>query len=216
MSETRKRAHGAAGRDGAAISGRSGALALLAAALALAGCGSSTPPPVANVATATAAGSGRTTGGTAAGSTPSRAQLQQGLLRYAACMRSHGVPDFPDPSASGGFDLPRGADPSSPAFRAAQTTCRKLVPGGLGPTPGASTHPSAQWLATMVKAAQCMRRHGVAGFPDPTTTVPSLTGFVGVISDIDGAVFAFPSTLDTQSPQFTRAARACGFPLHNH
>lgn len=67
------------------------------------------------------------------------------------------------------------------------------------PAPGSTTHPSAQWLAHMVKVAQCMRRHGISDFPDPTTTVPSLRGFVGVISYIDGVIFVFPATLDTQS-----------------
>ena len=37
-----------------------------------------------------------------------------------------------------------------------------------------------------------------------------------MISDIEGAIFVFPATLDTQSPAFTRAAAACQFPLHNH
>jgi hypothetical protein len=61
-----------------------------------------------------------------------------------------------------------------------------------------------------------MRRHGISDFPDPTTTVPSLRGFVGVISDIEGAILVFPASLDTQSPLFKQAAAACGFPLHNH
>jgi hypothetical protein len=71
----------------------------------------------------------------------------------------------------------------------------------------------------MVKVAQCMRRHGITDFPDPRTSVPSNpfpAGGTGVISDIDGVIFVFPATLDTQSPMFTRAAAACRFPLHNH
>ncbi len=115
------------------------------------------------------------------------------------------------------FNPAAGVDPSSPAFEAAQAKCAKLMPlGGLAP--GTQTHPSAAWLAKMVKAAQCMRRHGVPNFPDPTTTVPSpkALGGRGQISNIDGAVFVFPAaTVDTQSPAFTRAAKVCGFPLHN-
>ena len=146
----------------------------------------------------------------------SQTQLQQDALQYARCMRANGVPNFPDPNAGGGFlfHTGNGVDPSSPAFQAARAKCQKLLPSG--PTPGSTTHPSAQWLAQMVKAAQCMRRHGIADFPDPATTVPSLQGFVGVVSDIEGAIFVFPATLDTQSPAFTRAAAACRFPLHNH
>jgi hypothetical protein len=64
-----------------------------------------------------------------------------------------------------------------------------------------------------------MRRHGVADFPDPRTSVPSNpfpSGSTGVISDIDGVILVFPDTIDTRSPMFTRAAAACRFPLHNH
>ena len=217
-----KRRNGATRRDRAASQRRSAGLAAVAAAAAvvLAGCGGSKSPSVATVPTTTsssAAGSTNTSGGAAgSGSTPTQAQLQQDALEYARCMRSSGVPDFPDPSPGGGFTFHPGAgvDPSSPAFKAAQARCRKLMPGPAAP--GSTTHPSAQWLAHMVKVARCMRRHGISSFPDPTTTVPSLPGFVGVISDIEGVIFVFPASIDTQSPTFTRAAKACGFPLHNH
>jgi hypothetical protein len=198
------------------------AVAMLAGlGLLASGCGGSKPPSVASVATTTSssavAGTNATGGAAGSGSPPSQTQLQQDALKYARCMRADGVPNFPDPNAGGGFVFQAGAgvDPSSPAFKAARAKCQKFM-GGIGPTPGSTTHPSAQWLAKMVKAAQCMRRLGVPDFPDPTTTVPSLPGFVGVISDIEGAIFVFPATLDTQSPAFTRAAAACQFPLHNH
>jgi hypothetical protein len=64
-----------------------------------------------------------------------------------------------------------------------------------------------------------MRQHGVDDFPDPRTSVPSNpfgSGGAGVISDIEGVILVFPSTIDQQSPVFTRAAAACAFPLHNH
>jgi hypothetical protein len=144
--------------------------------------------------------------------------MQQGLLRFAECMRSHGVPDFPDPSSGGGFVIGResGIDRSSPAFEAARAKCWKLLPGGGPPGPGSTTHPSGPTFAHFVKVAQCMRRHGVADFPDPRTSVPSNFGGRGVISDIDGVILVFPASIDTQSPVFTRAANACGFPLHHH
>jgi hypothetical protein len=190
--------------------------ALVAAAIVfLAGCGGTRSPPVANVGTTAAAAS--TTGAAA----PSESQLQQAALKYSRCMRASGVPDFPDPQTGGGFVFQAGANlnPSSPAFEAAQAKCRKLMPG-LGLAPGSTTHPSAQWLAHMVSVADCMRRHGVTAFPDPKTSVPSdpfQTGSrAGVISNIDGVILVFPSSIDTQSPSFTKAAAACGFPLHNH
>jgi hypothetical protein len=181
----------------------SGPAVLAVAATALAGCGGSNASPVASVATT------------------SSTQPQQEALEFARCMRASGVPAFPDPSAGGGFTFSpgTGVDPASPAFKAAQTRCKKYTPLGGGLAPGTQTHPSAQWLAKMVKAANCMRRHGVPRFPDPTTTVPSPIdlGGNGLISNIDGAVFVFPAaTIDLHSPLFVHAAKTCGFPLRNH
>jgi len=55
-------------------------------------------------------------------------------LRFTACMRNHGLPDFPEPivNAQGiGFRLGKGGPrPSSPVFQAAQRACQKLMPGG--------------------------------------------------------------------------------------
>jgi hypothetical protein len=70
------------------------------------------------------------------------ARMQQQALRFSQCMRSHGVPKFPDPqfAANGGTLLKIGKDvnPNSPQFKAAQKACQKLVPGGplsAGPPP---------------------------------------------------------------------------------
>jgi hypothetical protein len=55
-------------------------------------------------------------------------------LEFSQCMRTHEVPNFPDPSP-GPFgeqviDLRgKGIDPSSPTFQAASEACQKIVPG---------------------------------------------------------------------------------------
>jgi hypothetical protein len=197
-------------------------LGAVAAAVLLAGCGGAKAPSVARVATTTtstrAAGSTTAPVGTAGSGSSSGQTPEQNALKYARCMRANGVPNFPDPNANGGFTFAPGSgiDLSSPAYKAAQTKCEKLM-GGVAA--GTQTHPSAQWLAKMVNAAHCMRSHGVPNFPDPITTMPSpsVLGGSGQISDIEGAVFVFPAaTIDTQSPIFIRAAKTCGFPLHNH
>jgi signal transduction histidine kinase len=82
-------------------------------------------------------------------------------------------------------------------------------PGGL-PIPGAKTHPSAQTIAHFRSVAQCMRQHGVAAFPDPTTSIPRVRPFNGQISDHDGAILAIPVTINTQSATYTQAAGTCG------
>jgi hypothetical protein len=193
--------------------------ALLSVALAVAGCGSSSSPGVAHLSSGKGASSAGSEG---SGSSPgSPASLQQAAVAYAKCMRSNGVPNFPDPKLGGGFLFNTRAriDPSSPAFKAAQAKCHKLLPSGGPPGPGSATHPSPKTLTKMLNVARCMRRHGVYEFPDPRTSVPSNpfgSGGNGVISDIEEVILIFPSTIDQQSPAFMRAASACGFPLHNH
>jgi hypothetical protein len=58
----------------------------------------------------------------------------QELLKYVACMRTHGVPDMPDPGSNGNLSLPVGGDinPSSPQFQSAQQACQQLVPAQGG------------------------------------------------------------------------------------
>lgn len=204
---------------------RSGGLAILAlaAALGLAACGGAKSPAVATLGTTTSGGdTGKTstTDTSGRGAPESQAQLQSDALRYSRCMRANGVPNFPDPSPGGGFVFQAGSglNPSSPAVKSATAKCQKYLGGSL-PGPGTVEHPTAQWLAQMVKAAACMRRHGYPAFPDPRTSVPSKpfgNSGAGVISDIDGVIFLFPGSIDTLSPQFYRAADACKFPDHNH
>ncbi len=59
------------------------------------------------------------------------ARVQAEQLKYAACMRAHGEPDFPDPSPNGGFSIPSSVDENSPAFQAAENACKSLqfLPG---------------------------------------------------------------------------------------
>jgi hypothetical protein len=70
------------------------------------------------------------------------AKDRQQSLKFSQCMRSHGVPKFPDPQfqPNGGSLLRVGKDlnPNSPRFKAAAKTCQKLLPGapGVAPPPG--------------------------------------------------------------------------------
>ena len=212
--------------DNAKRSARLGCLALfaLAATLGLAACGGAKSPAVANLGTTTMGNAGSntttTTGTSGRGAPETPAQLQAAALKFSQCMRSHGVPNFPDPGPGGGFVFPTGSglNPSSPAVQSAQAKCQKYMGGSL-PGPGTVEHPNAHWLAQMVKAAACMRRHGYPNFPDPRTSVPSKPfgdSGASVISDIDGVIFLFPGSIDTTSPQFYRAADACKFPDHHH
>jgi hypothetical protein len=64
------------------------------------------------------------------GASPNLQQMYEADVVYAWCMRSHGVPDFPDPTESPngiGIRL-SGIDPNSAQFRASQTACRAFSP----------------------------------------------------------------------------------------
>jgi hypothetical protein len=54
-------------------------------------------------------------------------------VKWARCMRSHGMPSFPDPNAQGAFDHSK-IDESSPAFQAASKACQSLA-RAIGPIP---------------------------------------------------------------------------------
>jgi len=53
-------------------------------------------------------------------------------VSWARCMRSHGLPRFPDPNSQGAFDSSK-FDENSPAFQTASNACRSQQP--TGPTP---------------------------------------------------------------------------------
>ncbi len=64
----------------------------------------------------------------------------------------------------------------------------------------------------MLQISQCMRRHGISGFPDPTVSPPSSPAGHSAVLGHGGVFLAIPSAIDTQSPAFKQAAVVCGFP----
>ena len=56
-------------------------------------------------------------------------------VKFAACMRSHGEPNFPDPDSDGQFEFTNSnIDTNSPQFQSAEKTCQTLDPGLQLPT----------------------------------------------------------------------------------
>ncbi len=149
------------------------AVAAAAVAVLVAGCGGSSSTP--------------TSSATAAGVIGKRA------VAFGVCMRSHGVPGYPDPQVSSSANhvqvsiSPGSADPNSPAFKSADHACHNLLPNGGGPANG------AQDKAQNLTFADCVRSHGVPSLPD---------------ADRDGA-FTLPSTINPQAPAFQHAMQAC-------
>jgi hypothetical protein len=116
------------------------------------------------------------------------------MTQLAACMRSHGVPNFPDPNARGVISS-SNLDPSSPQFQQAMQACQKDLPHGGAPSPAEQAQMRQQALAF----SACMRKHGVPNFPDPQfSSGGSVTMKIGSSSGID-----------PQSPQFQAAQKAC-------
>jgi hypothetical protein len=152
------------------------ALALLAAA-----CGGSP----------SSAGSGSSpAGGSAASSS---------AVAYSHCMRSHGVPRYPDPNS--GNTMPNGLPKvglrqlgvSSSQFQATQSACRHLLPNGGQ----AAQSASEQLLSDGLKFARCMRSHGAPNWPDPTRSTPTALAMgappymyqMGGLQGLDGRSF---------------------------
>jgi hypothetical protein len=102
-------------------------------------------------------------------------------VAYSHCIRSHGVPSFPDPPSS--RQVPKGDAQqfgvSSSQLQAAERACQHLYPGNggsfqqsiqqcelTGDCPQAVVQ---QALTEMRNYARCIRSHGVPNWPDPTT-----------------------------------------------
>ncbi len=94
-------------------------------------------------------------------------------LSIVACMRSHGVPNMPDPQAfqSGGktgIVIPDpGSASNSPQFKSAQKACHALKSGAAISNTSQPANARAQQRKQALRFAVCMRSHGAPNFPDP-------------------------------------------------
>jgi hypothetical protein len=131
----------------------------------------------------------------ASSTTAATASTQTGALAFARCMRSHGLPKWPDPTSSGVFDKKalRQTGYSVSQVRAAEDgPCNHLLGGASDAEPAITAAERADYL----RAAECMRSHGIAGFPDPTFQDNSVRTNI-------------PSSIDQDAPQFRSAATIC-------
>lgn len=106
---------------------------------------------------------------TASASGTSNLSPKERALKFAQCMRDHGVP-MEDPQFDGDkvqvqIGEPGAAPLDKSKVQAAQEACKQWAPvGGPG-----GAKPDPQMLEDMRKRAQCMRDNGVENFPDPGT-----------------------------------------------
>lgn len=153
--------------------------------LLAAACGGGGAPGVAGGAAATTAAAPTAT-------TPA----QNGALAFARCLRAHGLPKWPDPTSGGAFDKAklRQTGYSASQVRATEDgPCKNLLPASpAGPTITAADR------GDYLRAAACMRSHGVAGFPDPTFQNGSVQTNIPSSIDQDAAPFKNAATICTK------------------
>jgi hypothetical protein len=94
-------------------------------------------------------------------------------------VRRHGVSNFPDPqpgASNSKFPSAQRLGVSSTRLSAAENACQQLLPAGTD-----DQFPPAEvqlLLIGMLRFSQCMRHHGVANWPDPTTDSEGRPGFL--------------------------------------
>jgi hypothetical protein len=160
---------------------------LAAISLLGAACGGGASPGVASVGSSpsTTAASGG-----ASVTAVSQTQLQAGVA-FAACVRKHGLPTFPDPPYQGG-ELNKLGFTKQALEKYTSSVCRKeaLVAGMV------ESHAEIeQYIEMYLRMATCMRARGIANFPDPTGQ-----GQLDVSEPVENEA-AYPA-----------AAKACGAP----
>lgn len=158
------------------------AIAIASLTLLAAGCG----------------GSGRSL---ATGARPSQNPVQA-AFRYSACMRNHGVTNFPDPQVVNhdgehGVRIQAVGPKGSPRFAAAQKACQGILPAPSGNGPQETAQQKHTRLADALSFAKCMRTHGVTSFPDPTAQGDLSVEMVQAAG------------IDVHSPAVLRVVQAC-------
>jgi hypothetical protein len=162
------------------------AVAVAAFSLLAAGCGGGASPGIATVVSSTTA------------ATTTTAQI--GLVAFSQCMRSNGMPSFPDPQHFVGGNVKltiHQLGPSSPHFQAAMNACNHLLPTNGGSGPQETALQLRTQIADGLSFAGCMRSHGVARFPDPTAQ--------GQLS----VEMVQAQGIDVRSPSVLQAIQAC-------
>lgn len=118
----------------------------------------------------------------------------QQAVAYAACIRKHGFPAFPDPTSQGVFPNSGGLNLSSSQFQAAATACKSLEPSP-------DTERYQQGYRQLLKYSACMRAHGISDYPDPTLSDTGVT--------VNFSTGTGPGEIDTGSAQFKSASTSC-------
>lgn len=106
--------------------------------------------------------------GNGGGSSSSPSTNAGRALAFASCVRSHGVPNYPDPSSGGNVakESAQQLGVSNSQLQTALSSCQHFLPN----TGNVDDNPAAlhQWWNQMRRFSQCMHAHGVPNWPDPS------------------------------------------------
>lgn len=113
-------------------------------------------------------------------------------LVFAQCLRTHGEPNWPDPTSQGNFNVSQ-MDIRSPSYMRSFSDCAFLRPAGIKMEESAAQRTTVS--QELAKFAACMRSHGYANFTDPGR---------------GKRVLRFDPGTDPTSPSFQSAMKRCG------
>jgi hypothetical protein len=163
---------------------------------------------IASVAIAACGGSGP--------SGASTSSITKAGLKFAACVRVHGVPDFPDPpSVTAGATQTDATAPPAPSESAqvvqrAEDECQRYEAAAQGPV--VSSAQLAKLKAGALAYARCVRAHGVPNFPDPTVETGTGGRGAGITPPFGTGAHARE---EARSPALQAAIKTCS-PLVNN
>ncbi len=172
---------------------RTGVLAVAAGlALLTAACSGGTSSAVGTVSTGSKPSASSTSSTGTGGALSTYVSDKLGLAR---CLRTHGVPNYPDPNAAG-QEPPNSKELiRTPQGQAAVSACNYW--GNRIQYDVAAQNQAV--LAEYVRFAHCMRSHGLPNFPDP----------VYAEGRVEFVLSASQDGFDAHSPQVLAKAREC-------
>jgi len=110
-----------------------------------------------------------------------KAEARDKAVKFAECIRAHGVSDFPDPDAKNDFRY--GVSVSPAVWKRATAACKDLQPPGT-----LSSKRTPEQQSASLRFARCVRDHGVKDFPDPVDGQPLIDTYKIPSSDRPGGM----------------------------
>ena len=144
-----------------------------------------------------AAGCSSSPSSTTPASAPSAGSTAAQAVAYTQCMRSHGVPEYPEPDSRG--QLQKIGSGQQVGVSDAQLTTASNACQSLWPYQALTPAQQQQELTNDLKFAQCMRSSGVPTLPDPVATN----------GKVEFVISTSKTGINPDSPQILAKARAC-------